>query len=185
VKYDQRTSGSRRVLVEAATLIRARGPIGGAVQTILLAGSLICAICYLSFTVAHGSRPDRASAAVDPPETVAGSSLPSPLTVAAASAQSTPLPASVELITIEPQAGFVPNELNLHRGRFLLAVDNRSQLQTVSLKLDRVTGGRVDGVAQPRERPDWRTLLDLTPGQYVLSEDSHPDWRCLITVNAH
>jgi hypothetical protein len=99
-------------------------------------------------------------------------------------AQSSPSKSlEVELLTITRQ-GMSPKELNLHKTRFILAVDNRSETRIVTLQLDRADGGgRVDGAIVPLEKLDWRTIVDVPAGHYVLGEASHPEWRCLITLN--
>ena len=65
----------------------------------------------------------------------------------------------------------------------MLFVDNRSGLEEVTLRVDRVAGPRLHEVRVPREMLDWNEEINLTPGQYVLTEASHPDWVCRITVN--
>ena len=87
----------------------------------------------------------------------------------------------VELVTIRA-SGFEPGEINRPPGKFLLAVDNRSGISEVDLRLDRLTGGRVHEARVSRDRPDWQTPLELTPGQYLLTEAYHPNWICRITI---
>lgn len=86
-----------------------------------------------------------------------------------------------ELITITP-AGFEPAVLTRPKGPFFLFVDNRSGLNSVSLRLDRVAGNRLHEVHVPREQLDWAEIFDLNPGEYVLSEADHPAWSCKITI---
>jgi hypothetical protein len=88
-----------------------------------------------------------------------------------------------ELITITPR-GFEPAEITRSKGRFLLAVDNRSGLDEVTLRLDRVAGNRLREVNVPRKELDWSEAFDLNPGQYVLSEANHPQWICRLTITA-
>lgn len=91
-------------------------------------------------------------------------------------------PLEVELITITP-AGFEPKEISRLKGPFLLAVENRSGLEDVLLRLDRATGGdRLKEVRVNRKKLDWRDQVDLTPGHYVLMEANHPGWTCGITI---
>jgi len=89
----------------------------------------------------------------------------------------------VERITIRPR-GFEPTEITRPAGHFILAVNNRSGLEEVALRLDRVAGSRLREVRVPRTKLDWRSLVDLTPGRYVLTEANHPDWICHITITA-
>ena len=86
-----------------------------------------------------------------------------------------------ELITILP-SGFQPAEITRPRGRFLLAVENRSGFSTVDFRLDAERGNRVFQVNRTWERADWNELLNLAPGRYVLTEASHPEWQCVITI---
>lgn len=87
------------------------------------------------------------------------------------------------LIGIRPD-GFHPAQLARPAGRYLLSVENRSGLSEVVLRLDRVNGERVYDVRVPRGRIDWRTQVDLTPGNYVLTEAGHPRWKCNIAITA-
>jgi hypothetical protein len=129
------------------------------------------------------SRPVPVSTALLTPEPVNSSSLLKPPALAAQSAASKAL--EVELVTIHRE-GMYPKEMNLHKTRFLLAVDNRSETRVITLQLDRAGGGgRVDGALVPLEKLDWRTVVDVAPGSYVLSEANHPEWKCQITVSAN
>jgi len=102
-----------------------------------------------------------------------------------ASAQNVPIPVRIEseLITLRPQ-GFEPAEITRPKGAVLLIVDNRSGLDAVNLQLGRVTGGRLREVALSRKKAIWRDLNDLIPGQYTLTEATHHDWTCRITITA-
>lgn len=87
------------------------------------------------------------------------------------------------VITIRP-GGFEPAEITRPKGRFILAVNDRTWLPEVELRLERENGNRVHEVKVHRNRPNWREMVDLPPGQYVLREASHPDWACRITIAA-
>lgn len=86
-----------------------------------------------------------------------------------------------ELVTITP-TGFDPAEITRPQGRFILKVDNRGGLEEVTLQLDGLRGGREREVRVRRTALDWRDLLDLRPGAYVLREAGHPGWACRITI---
>ena len=86
-----------------------------------------------------------------------------------------------ELITVTP-AGFDPHEIARPRGRFLLAVENRSGLNELDLRLDREAGGRLREARMPWGHLRWRDVVDLPPGRYVLTEVSRPEWACRITI---
>jgi len=88
------------------------------------------------------------------------------------------------LITITP-GGFNATQITSPPIPFFLLIENRSGLSEVSLRLDRLAGSRLRQVSVGREQPDWSDLLDLTPGEYVLSEANHSDWNCRITITPH
>lgn len=86
-----------------------------------------------------------------------------------------------ELVTIRP-TGFDPVEIRRPRGRFILAVNNRSGIHELDLRLDREMGARQHEVRLPRGRPGWKKIVDLPPGRYILTEANHPNWICRITI---
>lgn len=88
-----------------------------------------------------------------------------------------------EIITITP-IGFEPSEVTRPAGSFILMVDNRSGLEEITFRLDREGGSRVHEISMPREHPDWDGVVDPPPGTYLLTEASHPDWLCRITITA-
>jgi hypothetical protein len=88
-----------------------------------------------------------------------------------------------ELITLRHD-GFQPKEITRPQGRFFLAIDNRSGLEEVTLRLDHETGNRVKETKVLKEKPKWRGLLDLPPGHYLVTEADHPDWVCRLTITA-
>ena len=106
-----------------------------------------------------------------------------PLPARAAAAQPPASAVKAAVVTVRPN-GFEPSEITEPKGLFVLAVENRSGLQTIQLRLDAVTGNRINDRPIPRNKHDLAQALDLPPGQYVLSEAYHPDWRCTITITA-
>ena len=113
--------------------------------------------------------------------------LPRPLetTLPAATTQpettlvSTSVPtARITIMTI----GFDPEEMTLPAGSVPLAVDNRSGLDEVVLRLDRDGGERLVDVQVDKSKVDWHGTVELTAGQYTLTEANHPEWACHITV---
>lgn len=87
-----------------------------------------------------------------------------------------------ELITIYPQ-GFVPREIRRPPGKFLIAIDNRSGIQEIELRLDHETGNRLRQVQVARKKVAWRDLVELPPGKYRLTEANHPDWVCRFEIS--
>jgi hypothetical protein len=86
-----------------------------------------------------------------------------------------------ELLTLQP-TGFEPNEIQRPQGAFVLGVDNRTGIETIDLRLVRADGQRLKALESPRRKISWREVVDLAPGQYVLSEANHPDWTCPVTI---
>lgn len=86
-----------------------------------------------------------------------------------------------ELITILP-TGFQPTHITRPPGRFLIAIENRSGISAVNFHLDAEPGNRIFQVSRTWERSDWSEVVNLSPGRYVLTETSHPEWRCVITI---
>lgn len=85
-----------------------------------------------------------------------------------------------ELVTLRP-AGFEPAEISRAGGRFLLAVNNRSGLEGLTLRLATESGARERDVNLGR-RLRWRERLNLSPGDYALTVAGRPDWTCRITI---
>jgi hypothetical protein len=86
-----------------------------------------------------------------------------------------------ELITILP-SGFQPTEITRPAGKFLLAIENRSGLQSIDFNLRAESGTRLFQVSRTWERPDWTEVVNPPPGRYVLGEANHPTWQCVITI---
>ena len=86
-----------------------------------------------------------------------------------------------EVIALRP-SGFEPREVTRPAGRVLLAVSDQSGLDGVVLRLVKV-GQVVREMRLRRERRLWRNVVELTPGEYSLTEASHPEWVCRITVS--
>jgi hypothetical protein len=87
----------------------------------------------------------------------------------------------VVLITLR-RTGIEPSEIKQPAGSFLLTIDNRSGSEEIALQLTRETGGRLQDVHIPRKKSNWRDVLNLHPGNYVLTEANHPEWVCHITI---
>lgn len=86
-----------------------------------------------------------------------------------------------EVITVLA-TGFNPSEITRPRGPFLILFENRTGLDEINLRLDRVAGGRLREVRQSKQEPITRQLEDLPPGEYLLTEAAHPEWACRITI---
>jgi len=88
-----------------------------------------------------------------------------------------------EVITLTPR-GFEPREITRPTGPFLLAATNRSSLEEVVLRLERIGGNRMQELRLSGKRRDWQETLNLPAGEYILSEATNPDWICQITIRA-
>ncbi|MCA1629738.1 MAG: hypothetical protein LC785_14170 [Acidobacteria bacterium] len=121
---------------------------------------------------------------------VAAQSAETAETAAAPSAAATPAVVArleSEHITIRP-TGFEPTEITRPAGRVLLVVNDRSGLDSLDLRLDAGALPRLFEVRVPRDtkgRREWRQLVLLAPGRYVLTEAGHPEWVCRITITAN
>src|SRR5262249_53887601 len=93
-------------------------------------------------------------------------------------------PVETERILLSPR-GFEPQQISRPHGPVLLAVDSRTGLSSVTLRLDKLDGTRLREVTAPLHKAGWRDYFDLTPGSYTLTEASNPAWVCNITVTAH
>jgi hypothetical protein len=78
--------------------------------------------------------------------------------------------------------GFEPTAVSWPKGRFLLAINNHSGVNDITLLLDREVGGRVKEVTLKMRKQRGVGMLDLPPGNYVLTEANHPGWVCRITI---
>ena len=86
-----------------------------------------------------------------------------------------------ELITLRP-SGFEPSQLSRLQGRFVLAVDNQTGLENLTLRLERGNGVVEQEVRLPGHRPRWRARLNLPAGDYFLKVAGHAGWVCRIRI---
>jgi hypothetical protein len=87
----------------------------------------------------------------------------------------------VQLIDLTPR-GFEPAEFTRAEGKFLLAVNNRSGVDGLSLQL--TTRGRSVEARRLLKTKTWRKAVTLSPGEYLLSVEGHPEWLCRITIGS-
>lgn len=88
-----------------------------------------------------------------------------------------------ELVTITP-TGFEPAEIRRPQGRFLLAIDNRTGLDSIEVYLERETGSRAKDSFARKGKLAWREAIDLPAGTYILRAANDENWRCRITLTA-
>jgi len=87
----------------------------------------------------------------------------------------------VELIMVRSN-GFEPTQVTRPKGPVVFAVVNRSGLSDLTFALSKEHGNRVHDFRHRQHLLDTRELMDLSPGEYILSEQSHPTWACHLTV---
>jgi hypothetical protein len=81
--------------------------------------------------------------------------------------------------------GFAPAEINRPKGPFILAIHNRAEIDDLSLSLSKVTGNKMREMNFRKKKLDWRSLITLPPGDYVLSVAGRPEWVCNIKIKGN
>ncbi len=145
----------------------------------LITGALILSAAIMFAAQAYNWREENSKLALEQPKSTAPvepSSQPYSLRAVPQGQR-----VEAELITVLP-TGFDPKEINRPAGAFLIAVENRSGLDELELRLDREAGSRLHQVPMPGRKLNWKQGVDLPPGRYLLTEANHPDWRCRITI---
>ncbi len=89
--------------------------------------------------------------------------------IAPAEAQSNDEQVEVEVITVGTN-GFEPSEITRPDGQFILALTNHTEVDELSLHLDRVSGNRVHEVRMRKGRVRWNQVFNLPPGDYRLCQ---------------
>jgi hypothetical protein len=90
-----------------------------------------------------------------------------------------------DLIIKLRRTGFEPANVSRPRGRVLLAFDNLTGADEITLQLKQETGNKLHEVRMPRGTVRWRKALDVPAGRYILSVAEHPEWVCHITITAN
>ena len=85
------------------------------------------------------------------------------------------------VVNLRPE-GFEPAELTLAAGEYLFVVNNRTGLDEFALRLEREGQGTMREARPPRRKRNWRQVLQLTPGTYVLTETNRPEWTLRVIV---
>src|SRR6185369_1663562 len=86
-------------------------------------------------------------------------------------------------VVVVSERGFEPTAITRPQGEFILMIENPNG-QQLNFSLSRESGARLHQIRASREEPNWNEVQDLPPGRYVLTEQSHPEWMCLITITA-
>jgi hypothetical protein len=90
----------------------------------------------------------------------------------------------VELLVLRAD-GFHPKEITRPAGQFVLAVQNHSTAEEVSLILKQERGTAIRQANSASRQSKLRELVDLPPGRYVLTEVNHPEWNCTIVITSN
>jgi hypothetical protein len=88
------------------------------------------------------------------------------------------------VITLRPD-GFDPAAVLWAKGKFFLTIDNRSNVNEITLLLERQAGSRVKEIKSRMRKERSAGVLDLPPGDYLLTEANHPQWVCRIKISPH
>jgi hypothetical protein len=92
-------------------------------------------------------------------------------------------PADIQVVLLALRSdGFEPAEIKLAAGEYLFVVRNRSGLDEVNVRLFRGNSEQLRSGKVGARRNDWKQRIQLTPGNYVLTETGHPEWTCRIEV---
>lgn len=76
--------------------------------------------------------------------------------------------------------GFTPGEVQHAPDTFAIAVENSNLEGEYTLKLKTADGVVVKEMQAQKGSAAW--TVTLSPGEYTLTEPSHPQWVCRITV---
>jgi len=82
-------------------------------------------------------------------------------------------------ITLTPM-GFEPADITRPAGRFLLAINDRSGQGDKSFVLRRSTGEQLREfrLAGTPRKHEWREVVNLPPGRYLLTDSENPEHIC-------
>lgn len=154
----------------------------GGSSVVITAGSLIL-ISALAMGAYAWRRSPAVLAQLTPiparaPEAIAARAAPRPGTEAAGNQMG-------DLIIKLRRTGFEPANVSRPRGRVLLAFDNLTGADEITLQLKQETGNKLHEVRMPRGTVRWRKALDVPAGRYILSVAEHPEWVCHITITAN
>jgi hypothetical protein len=136
------------------------------------------AIALAAVEHAKTATTSRTTAASSPYVSGAGYNSPQPPRSISAERQNA---VEAEIIALRP-TGFEPSEIIRPGGRFLLAVSDQSGLEGGELQLLEEGERKIHEVRLSPGKRLWRKVVDLAPGEYRLTEASHPEWVCRITI---
>jgi len=86
----------------------------------------------------------------------------------------------VEVVSILPN-GFEREEIVRPAGRFMLLFDNQSRLQPLEFRVAKIHMLQVAQV-RLRGKTESTKILNLSPGDYQVTEANHPNWFLKLTL---
>lgn len=88
---------------------------------------------------------------------------------------------TVELVTITPR-GFEPGIIKRQAGRVLVAIVNRSERNSMTLRLESENGMVLGQATVPLNRRHWRVPVTLPAGRYRIVDAERPNVVCNIEI---
>jgi hypothetical protein len=158
---------------ETAMMREGRGRLSGRLPAVLLGAIAVAAIT----AVAWACKTPGANAAGTPTTGKADNE------AAVADPTATQVPTDTVVTALGP-SGFTPNQVSHPASAFNLKVRNQSGEHQVTLQLSDADGKKVAGARLTEKVGEWSAPLDLAAGTYTLSEASHSNWTCAVTVTA-
>jgi hypothetical protein len=107
-----------------------------------------------------------------------------PLEIVTRASAAADAPQGVIQLLLRPE-GFDSRTLAIAKGRYILILLNRTGLEDLALQVSRVVGNGEkpkDIMFDSRKKYRIDNLIDLTPGDYVVTVQGHPEWVCRITT---
>lgn len=107
-----------------------------------------------------------------------------PQQIAARTSKAANAPQGVVQLLLRPE-GFDSQSLTIDTGKYILILLNRTGLENLALQVSRVVGNSEkpkDLMFKGMEKYRIDSLIDLTPGDYVIAVQGHPKWVCRITA---
>jgi hypothetical protein len=109
--------------------------------------------------------------------------------VATALGQAPPALQRQTVVTVLSPHGFEPPHGTVSVSDVRIRIINRSGDESLSFDYNRVVGAaeareRIDRGLKERKKSSFAKVLSLTPGQYIVSVEEHPDWTYRLTVTS-
>lgn len=78
--------------------------------------------------------------------------------------------------------GFEPAAATVSAGKCFITIRNMTGTDSINLTISSKQGQTLLAEKTQKERRRWDKLLDLTPGDYVISAEGNPDWVYALTI---